>query len=301
MAKAIFTTKVDPTYDDLPEQRYHFPRIYLRAVEAAVGDWVIYYEPRRTSGQESSRGGRQAYFAIARLDRIDVDPLRNDHYYGFVSNYLDLDRPVPFRDSGHYFESKLRHPDGSLNQGAFRRAVRLLSDEEYELILRAGFVQTLHTTSAEQPHGGEIHALAEDQLDFERPLIESVVARPFRDAAFANSVKSAYANTCAMSGLKILNGGGRSEVQAAHIRPVADFGPDSVRNGIALSGTLHWMFDRGLVSVDDDYRILFAETRVPESIIRLLPSDRRLLLPKRREIMPHPAFLRYHLRQVFKG
>ncbi len=30
MAKAILTTKIDPTYDDLPEQRYHFPRTYLR-------------------------------------------------------------------------------------------------------------------------------------------------------------------------------------------------------------------------------------------------------------------------------
>lgn len=34
MAKAVLTTKIDPTYDDLPEQRYHFPRTYLRQVEA---------------------------------------------------------------------------------------------------------------------------------------------------------------------------------------------------------------------------------------------------------------------------
>lgn len=29
MTKAVLTTKIDPTYDDLPEQRYHFPRTYL--------------------------------------------------------------------------------------------------------------------------------------------------------------------------------------------------------------------------------------------------------------------------------
>ena len=34
---------------------------------------------------------------------------------------------------------------------------------------------------------------------------------------------------------KIVNGGGRSEVQAAHILAVADGGPDIVQNGIALS------------------------------------------------------------------
>jgi putative restriction endonuclease len=30
MAKAVFTTKIDPTYDDLPEFRYHFPQTYRR-------------------------------------------------------------------------------------------------------------------------------------------------------------------------------------------------------------------------------------------------------------------------------
>lgn len=29
MANAVFTTKVSPTYDDLPEVRYHFPKTYL--------------------------------------------------------------------------------------------------------------------------------------------------------------------------------------------------------------------------------------------------------------------------------
>ena len=67
MAKAVLVTKVDPTYDDLPEERYHFPRTYLRQVEAALGDWIVYYEPRRSTGDLSSRGGRQAYFAMHRL------------------------------------------------------------------------------------------------------------------------------------------------------------------------------------------------------------------------------------------
>ncbi len=33
MAKAVLTTKVDPTYDDLPEVRYHFPRTYPRVAD----------------------------------------------------------------------------------------------------------------------------------------------------------------------------------------------------------------------------------------------------------------------------
>src|SRR3546814_1463529 len=63
MVKAVFTTKVSPVYNDLPERHYHFPKTYLKQVEAAVGDWIVYYEPRRTTGDVSSSGGRQTYFA----------------------------------------------------------------------------------------------------------------------------------------------------------------------------------------------------------------------------------------------
>ena len=102
MAKAVFTTKVNPAYDDLPEQRYHFPKTYLRAAEAAVGDWIVYYEPRRSSAASCQvPADGLSYFATARLMRIAKDPSsRADHYYGYVEDYLEFDRPVPFRKTG---------------------------------------------------------------------------------------------------------------------------------------------------------------------------------------------------------
>jgi hypothetical protein len=69
--KAVFTTKQISTYDDDPSVRYHFPRTYLRQVQQAVGDLVLYYEPRRISLEESSRGGRQSYFAVAQVPSED--------------------------------------------------------------------------------------------------------------------------------------------------------------------------------------------------------------------------------------
>jgi putative restriction endonuclease len=102
-----------------------------------------------------------------------------------------------------------------------------------------------------------------------------------------------------MTGFNIINGGGRAEVQAAHIRPVARDGPDSIRNGLALSGTIHWMFDRGLVSIDENYSILVARDRLPDPVSRMLRD--KLLLPNRPDRRPHPQFLRYHRDQVFKG
>lgn len=304
MTKAVFTTKVEPSYDDLPEDRYHFPRTYLNQVEAAVGDWIVYYEPRRASPDVASRGGRQAYFATARVHRLERDPRRDDHFYAFVSDYLEFDRAVPFKEGGAFYEAGLRRPDGATSKGAFGRAVRSISDLEYDAILKAGFVRTLVESARDANIGGDAATplgFDEDETPFDRPIIEQVVARPFREAAFALSVKSAYGNTCAMTGLQIINGGGRSEVQAAHIRPVAAGGSDSIRNGLALSGTVHWMFDRGLVSVDDDYTILIAKDRLPDTVVRLFREERKLAVPMRAEVRPHPVHLRFHREHVFKG
>ena len=297
MTKAVFTTKREPAYDDLPEVRYHFPRTYLRQADAARGDWIVYYEPRRPGIDSSIAGGRQAYFATARVKSIEPDQNRADHSYAFVSDFLEFPRPVPFREGDHYYQSILRREDGGTSKGAFGRAVRSIPDGEYDSILQSG----LATILSRSPAAFEFE-LADEPASFQRPIVDRIVSRPFREAAFAVAVKFAYDQTCAITGLRIINGGGRSEVQAAHIKPVKYSGPDSVRNGIALSGTAHWMFDRGLLSIDDDYSLLIAKNRVPDMVTRMINPDRKLRLPVHQpELRPHPQFLRYHREHIFKA
>ena len=300
MAKAVLTTKVHPSYDDLPEDRYHFPRTYLKAARKALGEWIVYYEPRRVSADLSSRGGRQSYFATARIMSIERDPRRDDHYYAYVEDYLEFDRPVPFRESDFYYESGLQKADGSTNKGMFGRSVRLLKDSEYSLILAAGF----EAGADERERLGIREGVRLDtgglQL-VDRPIIERLSRRPFRDRVFSTGIKRAYDNTCAISGLRIINGGGRAEAQAAHIQPVAENGPDSLRNGVALSSTFHWMFDRGLISIDDDFGLLLKRNAIPGSVLSLVNRDRGLRLPDQEIYHPHPRFLEYHREHVFKG
>ena len=116
-----------------------------------------------------------------------------------------------------------------------------------------------------------------------------------------HNVRAAYSNRCAITGLRLINGGGRPEVQAAHIQPVASKGPDSVRNGLALSGTVHWMFDRGLISIGDDYKILVAENHVPGDAVRLLNQSGMINFPKDSTLYPNAHFLKFHRDEVFKG
>jgi putative restriction endonuclease len=300
MTKAVFTTKVTSSYKDLPEERYHFPRTYLNYVQQAVGDYIIYYEPRRSSAELSSRGGRQSYFGVARVTSVIEDAALPDHYFANIdrTTYLDFDTPVPFQEGREYYESALEKDDGSTNKGAFGRAVRLITDGEFDRILKSGFAPILgEALSSEVEEPG----LSEPTTPFERPIVEMIVSRPFREKSFMHNVRAAYTNRCAITGLKLINGGGRPEVQAAHIQPVASKGPDSVRNGLALSGTVHWMFDRGLISISDDFKILVAKNHVPEDAVRFLNQSGLINLPKDETLYPNEHYLKFHRDLVFKG
>ena len=295
MSYAVFTAAESSRYDDDITRQYHFPRTYLRQATAAIGGWVVFYEPRRDSGR-SSRGGRQAYFAMTRLDRIEPDNESADHHYARLSCYVEFDRPVPFLEGQHYHESALRKADGSTNKGAFGRSIRILPSQEFWAITRAGFAHDL------EPWEAQSFKVAEDVPAYvDRPVIEQLISRKFRDEAFRRHVRAAYDKRCAMSGLRLINGGGRPEVQAAHIRPVEADGPDTVRNGMALTGTFHWLFDRGLVTVSDDYRIILSPQGVPDDLDRLIVPDRRLLLPVDEAQRPHPTYLKWHRDNRFKS
>ena len=120
-------------------------------------------------------------------------------------------------------------------------------------------------------------------------------------ATLIGSVLRAYSERCAISGIKLINGNGRAEVAAAHIRPVEANGPDIVNNGIALSGTVHWMFDRGLISLTDELQVLVSrQANDAEAIRSLINKTGHAFAPERSSDRPHPTFLQWHRKHCFK-
>ncbi len=240
MVKLVLLHKADSIYDDEPDRVYDFPRPYLKAVSDAVGDWVIYYEP--------VKAGKRGYFAAARIDRVIPKPGAEGRFLALIApgSYLPFDREVPRLRNGHPFERSLTAPDGKPKAGGAQQlAVRRLPEQEFAEIVRHGLPVDLEAVEARR-YDPVRHEADDAALPVERPVIERLTSRPYRDVAFRRKVREAYDYRCAISGLRLRNGGGRPEVQAAHIRPVERLGSDAVRNGLALSGTLHWMFDRGL-------------------------------------------------------
>jgi putative restriction endonuclease len=303
MAKGIFDARTGSVYDDDIVERYHFPNGYLPIAEQFVGDWIVYRETLRGSG-------RSGYVAAARVVRIEPDPRRRAHSYAYVDQFLAFDKLVPMRRNGEYFERLLEVlPDRSKVGVALRgRSVRPLSDQEFATIALAGLNASLAAENAVKleldPTSTDVETLSlvnaplEEQ---ERRIEQILLNRKIRDASFRWQVCEAYGDTCAVTGLRMINGSGKSEVQAAHIWAVKDGGPDAVQNGLALSATVHWLFDRHLISLTDDYGLLVSHNQVPSELRTLFTRQlERIQLPKDRRFWPHPAYIRRH-REAYVG
>lgn len=299
MAFGVFIHRPDSIYDDSPAERYQFPRPYLSRVQACIGDWIIYYEPRKLKG---TRG----YYAIAKVQQVIQDPAVPDMHIAIIEpgSYLDFARPVPFTDAdGRAVERGVLNEGGRIS-GRAQAAVRPISPADFDRILALG----LDEQNPVLPRVGEAEAvsgLAEEQTPFvferQRERLSIITNRIVRNRVFRRVVLRAYDERCAITGLKLINGGGRAEVDAAHIRPVEANGPDIVNNGIALSGTAHWMFDRGLISLSDELDILISrQANDPEGIRSFVNRTGRAVAPLNPHERPHPRFLQWHRENCFK-
>lgn len=87
MAHGVFIHRSNSIYDYSPAERYQFPRQYLGRAQQCVGDWIVYYEPRKVA---DTRG----YFAVAKVERIIADPAAPAIFIALIQpgSYLDFAR-----------------------------------------------------------------------------------------------------------------------------------------------------------------------------------------------------------------
>jgi putative restriction endonuclease len=297
MTFGVFIHRSDSIYDDSPAEQYQFPPQYLGRVQACVGDWIVYLEPSKVP---QTRG----YFAVAKVQQVIPDPGAPGMYLAIIEpgSYLDFASPVPFNGSNGVIERGVLNEHGRIS-GRAQAAVRPLSPTDFGRIVAAGLDEpgTLLPRVGNVPLDG----FEDEQTPFiyeqERERVSQLTSRIVRDRVFRRIVLTAYDRRCAVTGLKLINGGGRAEVEAAHIRPVEQNGPDILTNGIALSGTVHWMFDRGLISLADDLTILVSrQVNDQEGVRAMINRSGRALTPQRVSERPHPRFLQWHRDNCFK-
>lgn len=299
MAKGVFVHRSDSIYDDSPAERYQFPRQYLSRVSACIGDWIIYYEPSKV---RASKG----YFAVAKVAEVVPDPTAEGMYLALIApgTYLDFVNPVPFNGPLGLVEQGVLNQEGKIS-GRAQSAVRPVSIEDFNRIVDLGIAEEGQFLPRIDLVTDEESVLREEQAPFiyeiDRDRVAYLGSRLVRDRLFRRRIVTAYDARCAVTGLKLINGGGRAEVEAAHIRPVERGGPDIVSNGLALSGTVHWMFDRGLISLKDDLEIIVSrQANDPQSIRSIINGTGFAIPPVRTADRPHPTFLAWHREHCFK-
>jgi putative restriction endonuclease len=296
VAFGVFMHRTDSIYEDIPAERYQFPRQYLERAKACVGDWVVYLEPSKV---RLSKG----YFAVAQVQDVIADPAQKGMFVALIApgSYLEFGEPVALRDGDDYLERGLLNDAGRLS-GRAQAAIRPISPADFARIVERGLGREDDILPRS---GAAVSQMDEPRAEFLNPAArlraQVLMNRVVRDRNFRRSVLRAYGERCAVTGLRLINGGGRAEVEAAHIRPVEAAGPDIVSNGIALSGTVHWMFDRGLLGLGEDLTIRVSrQANDADGVKGLINPTGRLILPKATNDRPRPEFVLWHRENCFK-
>lgn len=124
-----------------------------------------------------------------------------------------------------------------------------------------------------------------------------------RGSIFKREVPKIYDYTCSITSHRIETISNITMIDACHIRPFSESFDDTISNGIALCPNLHRAFDRGLISIDSDYKVLvssnFHENRNAFSLRGL--EGKQILLPKDEKFYPSQKNLEWHRTIVFKS
>jgi predicted RNA-binding protein with RPS1 domain len=94
-------------------------------------------------------------------------------------------------------------------------------------------------------------------LDLDASRRTGVIGGFTRDPSFRWSVLEAYDHCCGVCGSRYVVRG-TSAMEAAHVVPRGKRGADLLQNALCLCPIHHWAFDKGYLTVDDEYAIRIA-------------------------------------------
>jgi putative restriction endonuclease len=149
--------------------------------------------------------------------------------------------------------------------------------------------------------------LKENQVDYRKEILELLEQKDeeaiyLRGSLFKREIPKIYNNTCCISGMRIDSETSVSMIDACHVIPFSKSYDDTISNGIALCPNLHRAYDRGLITIDDDYRVIvsknFKEYDTSYSIKKF--NGQKILLPKEERFYPLHSNIGWHMKNIFK-
>ncbi|MGK4579521.1 phosphorothioated DNA-binding restriction endonuclease [Kitasatospora sp. HPMI-4] len=132
-----------------------------------------------------------------------------------------------------------------------------------------------------------------------------VTARRQRDRRMRELILTAYEFQCAFCGYDGMIGASTVGLEAAHVRWWSHDGPDEVDNGLCLCSLHHKLFDKGVLGLGDDHRILVSQRFVGRSEASrqhvLALTGRPVIGPQAGAPPVARQHRQWHARQVFHG
>ncbi len=124
----------------------------------------------------------------------------------------------------------------------------------------------------------------------------NAMASLFNSVSFRDFVMVGYDNLCAITGT-VIRYESYMNLEAAHIRPKSHGGMFLPNNGIALCRDLHWAFDKGFFTLNDNLEVMVH----PKTTSDFLKSfdGKQIRLPQNPFFIPDLKNVKYHRDNVY--
>jgi len=179
------------------------------------------------------------------------------------------------------------------------------SRQEFYQILMAKYFDSPQSI---QKQGGLFETLANQILndstkEYQRLIEKADEEEVFvRCGVFKKVVPKIYDYSCCISGMRVISGFDIQMVDACHIVPFYVSHDDTITNGISLSPNFHRAFYRGLISLNEDYRVIVSNSFSESNSNFALKAfvGKQILLPQEKHHLPSIENIKWHNEKIFK-
>lgn len=138
---------------------------------------------------------------------------------------------------------------------------------------------------------------SENKMETTETYEEAMGSSFFNSVLFRDLVMNAYGYKCAITG-KVIKYKDLYNLEAAHIKPQAHQGTFLPCNGIAMSRDMHFAFDKGFFTIDDNYVIVVSEFLKGDWFYEEY-NGKKIFVPVEQFYRPNKNYLRHHRENIF--
>ncbi len=129
---------------------------------------------------------------------------------------------------------------------------------------------------------------------------ESLTMHRLGQGAFRVVVTEAYQRRCAITGEKTL-----PVLEAAHIKPFSENGPNDIKNGLLLRSDFHTLFDDGYITINPDF-VIEVSKRLNEDYgngkdYYKFHGSKLQIMPSSSIELPSQEYIMWHNEHCYKG